>query len=79
MDLSSIALRGLGQAQGQLEKAAAKIASAGAVSADGTTLDTVDLSIEMVALMSATTQFSVNLSTLKTAEQVQKKVIDLMG
>lgn len=79
MDLSSIAIRGLQQAEAQLEKTATKVASWGGNSLDGAAVDTVDLSVEMVALMSAANQFSVNLSTLKTAEQVQKKVIDLLA
>jgi flagellar basal body rod protein FlgC len=39
----------------------------------------VDLSAEIVALMSAKNQFSANLSTLKTANQIQKNVLDLMA
>ncbi len=79
MDLSAIALQGLEQGQAQLEQAAIRLAGAGAESPDGANLDTVDLSVEIVALMSAKTQFSANLSTLKTADQIQKNVIDLMA
>lgn len=46
-------------------------------SPDGANLDVVDLSAEMVALMSAQTLFDVNLTTLKTADQMQKSLIDL--
>ena len=53
MDLSAIALQGLQQAESQLNQAAAGIASFGAASPDGAGLDTVSLSAEMVALMSA--------------------------
>jgi flagellar hook protein FlgE len=77
MDPASIALQGLQQAEAQLNAAAAKIASAGASSADGAGLDVVDLSAEMVALMSAQAAFEVNLATLKTADQMQKGLIDL--
>jgi flagellar hook protein FlgE len=76
MDPSSVALQGLHQADTQLEAAAARIASAGATSPDGANLDVVDLSNEMVALMSAQTLFEANLATLETAEQVQKSLID---
>ncbi len=79
MDLSAIALQGLEQGQAQLEQAATRLARAGAESPDGASLDTVDLSAEIVALMSAKTQFSANLSTLKTADQIQKNVLDLMA
>ena len=77
MDPSSIALQALQQAEVQLNAAAAKIASAGASSPDGANLDVVDLSAEMVALMSAQSAFEVNLSTLKTADQMQESLIDL--
>jgi flagellar hook protein FlgE len=77
MDPSAIALQGLQQAEVQLETAASAIASGGATSANGSNLDVVDLSAEMVALMSAQTSFSANLATLKTADQMQKTLIDL--
>ena len=79
MDASSIALQGLHQAETQLETAAARIASGGASSPDGASLDVVDLSAEMVALMSARNLFDINLATLKTADQIQKSLVDLKG
>jgi hypothetical protein len=56
-DVSSIALQGLEQASAQLDAAATQIASAGT---DGSPVDTVSLSEEMVALMSAKTAFAAN-------------------
>ncbi len=79
MDLSAIALQGLGQAQAQLETAATRIASAGALSPDGANADTVDISTEIVALLSAKNQVSLNLATLKLADEVQKNTIDLLA
>jgi len=79
MDLSAIALQGVEQGQVQLQNAALRLAGAGADSPDGAGADVVDLSAEMVALMSAQTQFSANLSTLKTADQLQKTTLDLMA
>jgi len=78
MDISAIALQGLDQASAQLDAAASKIASVGA-SPNGANLDTVSLSEEMVALMSAKTLYSANIATLKTSEQMQKSTIDLMA
>lgn len=75
MDPSSIALQGLQQAEVQLSDAAARQATAG--SPNGANLDVVDLSPEMVALMSVQTLFSVNIATLKTADQMQKILIDV--
>jgi hypothetical protein len=78
MDLSAIALRGLQQAEGQLEQAATRIAlSAG--SPGRLTLDAVDLSAQMVALLSAKELASVNLQTLRTADEVAKNVIDMLA
>lgn len=79
MDLSGIALQGLQQADAQLDQAATGIASNGTASADGANLDTVDLSAEMVALMSAKNQTAINLKTLKTGDELQKTAIDLMA
>jgi len=79
MDISAIALQGVQQAEAQLEQAATKIASYGSASPDGANLDTVDLSTEMVALMSAKNQTSLNLAVMKTAGEVQKKLIDVMA
>ena len=77
MDPSSIALQGLQEAEVQLNAAAAKLADAGGASRNGANLDVVDLSAEMVALMSAQAAFAVNLATLKTADQIKKSLIDL--
>ena len=78
MDLSATALQGLQQAEIQLGNVATRLAGAGA-SPSGANLDIVDLSTEMVALMSAKTNVSVNLSVLKTINQIQKDAIDLMA
>ncbi len=78
MDLTAIALQGLDQAQVQLEAAATGIASAAALSPDAATADTVNLSVEVVALLSAKNQFSVNLATLKIADETQKTAVDLL-
>ena len=79
MDLSAIALEGLQQADAQLEKAASRIASAAALSPDSSNVDSVDLSAEMVALLAAKDQFSVNAATLKVASEVQKNTVDLLA
>jgi len=76
MDPSAIALQGLQQADAQLETAASRIASAGNTSPDGTPLDVVDLSAELVALMTAQNLFEANLATLKTDNQMHKALID---
>jgi len=79
MDAPSIALQGLQQADIQLNDAASAIATAGTNSPDGATLDVVDLSAEMVALMSAQNLFDANLATLKTADQMQTSLLDVQA
>ena len=78
MDMSAVALQGLDQASAQLDAAAARLASAG-TAPDGANLDVVSLSEEAVALMSAKTLYSANLSVLNTADQVQKSTMGLMA
>jgi hypothetical protein len=78
MDISSIALQGLEQAQVQLEAAATSIASGGA-SSSGPGPDTVDLSTAVVALLTAKNQFALDIGVLKVADQAQKSLIDVVG
>ena len=79
MDISNVALDGLHRAEVKLEKAATRIASFRADSSGGTNTDTVDLSAEMLAIMSAKSEFSANLKSLETAGKEQKRLIDLMA
>jgi len=76
MDVTAIALQSIDQAQVQLEAAAAGIASDGAQSGDAAT---VDLSTEVVALLSAKNQFSLGIATLKIADQTQQSALNLFG
>ena len=76
MDLAAIALQGIDQAQVQLEAAATGIASAAAQSSDAAT---VDLSTEVVALLSARNQVSLGVATLKIADQTAQSAINLLA
>ena len=78
MDISGIALQGLQQADVELNRAASKIVSWGTQSIEETGVDTVDLSSAVVALMSAKNAYSVDLKVLKTAEQMQTEMADLL-
>jgi flagellar hook protein FlgE len=60
------------------KKAATRIA-ASAATPEGAGLDTVELSVEVIALMSAKNAFSANLKTLKAADEIQDSVIDRMA
>ena len=78
MDVSSIALQGLQQAQLQVDTSARRLASAGS-SPDGADVDTASLSPEAVALLSAKSQFAANINVLKIADNMQKSLINLLG
>jgi hypothetical protein len=79
MDLSAIALQGIQQASSQLEGAATQIASFGSQSPDGATLDVVDLSAEIIALISAKNLAAVNIDTLKVSGEVQKSLLNVLA
>jgi len=79
MDASAIALQGLQQAESQLDAAAGGIAQAGAASSNGSNIDVVDLSAEMVELTLAQTQYQADLASLKTADQVEQNLVNLTG
>jgi flagellar hook protein FlgE len=77
MDPSSIALQGLQQGEVQAEAAAAAIVGAGAASANGSNPDVVDLSKEMLALISAQASFAAKIATLETVDQMQQTLLDV--
>jgi len=77
MDISAIALQGLQQADAQLQTAAVRIAAA--ATPDGANIDTVTLSAEIVALMSAKNQFAINASVMKTADELQQTTLNVMA
>jgi flagellar basal body rod protein FlgC len=80
MDIFSIALQGMNRADFRLDKAAAKIAHAGAVaSSDGLVHDTVDISGAMVSMLSAKDAFATNIKTFEVANETQKTVIDMLA
>lgn len=76
MDVSSIALQGLQQADAQLNAAAEAIANAGSPAGSGD-LNVVNLAADIVSLTSAQTLFEANIATLKTADQMEKSLIDV--
>jgi flagellar hook-associated protein FlgK len=79
MDITSVARGGLEAAQGALEKTAVRLARAAAAGTDGSPGDGVDLSADMVALLSAKEQFQVNARVIRTADQMQKNLLDVLA
>ena len=73
MEISAIALSGMQAAQTRLENTATRIAHVSEPE------DRVDLSAEMVALMESRNDFAANIKALKTADQMQQSVLDVLS
>ena len=79
MDLPSIALSGLDQAQTRFDQVAVRVAGvAGFSSLDSPPVDTVDLSTAAVALLSARYDVEANLKMVQTAMDMQYQILDLL-
>jgi flagellar hook protein FlgE len=74
MDVMGATLGGMQNAQSKLEKTAERIAGASAPTADS-----VDLSTEMVGMLAARNQFQVNARVFQTADEMQKKLVDILA
>ena len=72
--ISNTALGGMRTAQTMLERTAERLA---AVSPE--TSDAVDLSSEMVAMLAARSQYQTNAQVIQTADDMQKKVLNIMA
>jgi hypothetical protein len=79
MNLSSIALAGVQQADLQLQSAGSRIASYGANTSGGAAGVPVDLSTAAVALISAKNQYAANIGTLKVADEIFKTTLDVLA
>ncbi len=79
MDLPSIALSGLDQAQTRFDQAAVRVASVPGASADGTPVDTVDLSTAAVAVLSARYDVEASLKMVKIANDMQYQILQLLA
>ena len=74
MDVMNIALGGMRNVQSTLERTAERIA---AVSPE--TSDSVDLSSQMVAMLAARNQFQSNARVIRTADDMQKQLLNLLA
>ena len=70
------ALTGMAAAQGKLEQAAGRIAQ---WSGDARSIDTVDLSREAVALIEARDEAAASVSVAKTAGEMDRSTLSLLG
>ena len=79
VDLSSIALAGVQQADLQLQSAGSALAGVGSNSANAAGDDVVDISAAAVALNSAKTQYAASIDVLKLAEQISNATLDVLA
>ena len=73
MDVSGVALDGLNRAQAALESVAKR------VSGGGDSGDAVGLSTDAVALIQAKNDFAANIGVLKTADEMDRSSLSLLG
>lgn len=77
----STALGGMEKAQSTLDQVAGRIARGTGSAVDSTSPngDTVDLSSQMVALLQARNDYKTNAAVVRTADQMQKTLLDLLA
>jgi hypothetical protein len=75
MDIMGIALGGMQAAEQSLDNTARRVASGTA----GPSPDVADLSADAVALMNARNEFAANANLARTADEMQKQVLDLLA
>ena len=73
MDVTAISLSGMETARSSLEMLARRVASA------EQSVDRIDLSNDMVAMMAAENQFAASTAVFKTDDGMQKRLLDLFG
>lgn len=71
--ISVTSLQGMQRAQEQLQAAAARIAD------PQQSPDTVDLSAEVVAMLSARDNFMANVEAARTGDELQRALLNLVG
>ena len=80
MDLASIGLGGLKQAEARLEQSARKIAKpVDLAKLPESAGDTVDLAAETVGVIEAVNTYTANLKLIQTADELQQHTIDILG
>ena len=83
MDITSVVLQALQQADAQADATAGNLAVAGTAAPNGTSdgsgVDTVSLSDSMVAMMSAENLYAANLATLNTADQIENALLNVIA
>lgn len=82
MDISGIALGGMKTAEELFDNSATRVARIGTTTlgADGSVVDDgVDLSTETVSMLSAKQQFQTNARVIRTSDEMQKSLLDVLA
>jgi flagellar hook protein FlgE len=74
MDVMNAALGGMQNAQSKFDKTAQRISGASTQASDST-----DLSTDMVDMLAARNQFQTNARVFQTADEMQKRLLDIMA
>ncbi|HUI80161.1 MAG TPA: flagellar basal body rod C-terminal domain-containing protein [Bryobacteraceae bacterium] len=78
MQIFASALQGLDAAEGKLDQTANRISRA-SVAGTGAAGDSVDLSTEMVNLLTAKQAYEVNLKSLQVGNEITKHTLDILA
>jgi hypothetical protein len=79
VEISAIALQGLERAQSGFEQSAARLATPATAAANAQSADIVSLSKEAVTMLVSRNEFSANLQVLKTAAEMEREALNLLG
>jgi hypothetical protein len=79
MNISSIALQGLANAESQADAAASALASPNALAPNSPGPSISSVAADMVSLTSAQDQEAMNIEVLKTADEIQQNPLDVMA
>ena len=78
MQIFASALQGLNAAETQLDQTASRISRAGGTES-GAAPDSVDLSTDMVNLLTAKQQFAANLKSIGAGNEIDKHTLDILA
>jgi flagellar hook protein FlgE len=78
MQIFASALQGLNATETKLDQTANRLSRMG-VNENGASPDAVDLSAELVNLMTAKQQFAANLKSLETGNEIAKHTLDILA
>jgi hypothetical protein len=79
VEISAIAMQGLDHAQTSFENSAARVANTATAAANAQSADVISLSREAVTMLAARNEHSASLQVLKTAAEMEREALNLLG